>query len=232
MNPYTGKPYQEKSKLLNILKTKLERVQLNDGGEATVSQEPQSLKSTSLSGKILEALKTRGTGNRVGIGYTDKEIQTVKDYSRNVALTESDNIVNRIQEVKLLGGEELQKIGAGRGKYQFEVLENLLGGESGSGANNTALNRYEGFFNTFNIVPNQQEQNLIDMIDTNLDFSTLNEDQQDAIFYADLAMGKLVLEDLVTGKISHNDAWFTTHYAGPNKALANKLNERLLLEEQ
>ena len=232
MNPYTGKPYQEKSKLLNILKTKLERVQLKDGGEATVSQEPQSLKSTSLAGKILEALKTRGTGNRVGTGYTDEEIQTIKDYSRNVALTESDNIINRIQEVKLLGGEELQKIGAGRGKYQFEVLENLLGGESGSGANNTALNRYEGFFNTFNIVPNQQEQNLIDMIDTNLDFSTLNEDQQDAIFYADLAMGKLVLEDLVTGKISHNDAWFTTHYAGSNQDISNKLNERILLEEQ
>ena len=232
MNPYTGKPYQEKNKLLNILKTKLGRVQLNEGGEPAVSQETQGLKSTSLSGKILEALKTRGTGNRVGIGYTDEEIQIVKNYARNVALTESDNIVDRIQEVELLGGEGLQKIGAGRGKYQFEVLENLLGGENGSGANNTALNRYAGFFNTFNIVPNQQEQNLIDMVDTNLDFSTLNEDQQDAIFYADLAMGKLVLEDLVTEKISQNDAWFTTHYAGPNKALANKLNERLLLEEQ
>ena len=40
-------------------------------------------------------------------------------------------------------------------------------------------------------------------------------------------MGMLSLEDLVTGKISHNDAWYTTHYAGKDESKLNKLNERI-----
>ena len=82
----------------------------------------------------------------------------------------------------------------------------------------------------YNIPLSARDKEIIDQIDNNLDFSTLTEDEQDAIFYADQAMGKLPLVDLLTGKLSENDAWYLYHYAGKDETKRNKLNERLYNE--
>lgn len=220
VNPYTGEPYQvsentKRKSLLNTLRDRIVRVQKAEGGEV-ITQDKSNI--------ILNAIQTRGTGNRFtnNLGYTVEEMQELKSYASNVALVESDRNPNAIQ---IINGKA---IGAGRGKYQYEISVNELDSSlSGSGANKTALQRYANFHETFNIPLTARDQEIIDEIDNNLDFSTLSEQEQDAIFYANQAMGMLSLEDLVTGKISHNDAWYTTHYAGKDESKLNKLNERI-----
>tara|TARA_R100000995_G_scaffold24951_3_gene10757 strand:+ start:3421 stop:8517 length:5097 start_codon:yes stop_codon:yes gene_type:complete len=221
INPYTGEPYQvseetRRSSLLNTLRDRITRVQKSGGGETTI-------KDIDKRNVILNALKSQGSGDR--FYYTDEEIQELKNYGSSVALVESDRKPSAVQ---IVAGKA---VGAGRGKYQYEVsineLDSTLGG---SGANKTALQRYKNFHKMYNIPLTARDQEIIDEIDNNLDFSTLSEQEQDAIFYADQAMGSLSLEDLVTGKISYNDAWYTTHYAGKDETKRNKLNERLYNE--
>ena len=202
--------------MLNTLRDRIARVQKSDGGETII-------KDIDKSNVILNALKSQGSGDR--FYYTDEEIQELKNYGSSVALVESDRKPSAVQ---IVAGKA---VGAGRGKYQYEVsineLDSTLGG---SGANKTALQRYKNFHKMYNIPLTARDQEIINEIDNNLDFSTLSEQEQDAIFYADQAMGSLSLKDLVTGKISYNDAWYTTHYAGKDETKRNKLNERLYNE--
>ena len=221
INPYTGDPYEistdtKHMSLLNTLRDRVSRIKKADGGEI------ENKKSIFVDKKdiILNTLKEQGSGDR--FYYTDEEIENLESYAYNVALAESDHIVNAIQKV---GGKEA---GPGRGKYQYEISVNELDSTlGGSGANKTALQRYKNFHEMYNIPLTERDQEIIDEIDNNLDFSTLSESEQDAIFYANQAMGKLSLEDLVTGKISHNDAWYTTHYKGTDESKRNYLNDRI-----
>jgi len=66
-----------------------------------------------------------------------------------------------------------------------------------------------------------------------LDFSKVPEDLQDAMFYTDKLMKpNFAVNDLVKGKISHNDAWYKYHYAGSDKSKINLLNERVALRNK
>jgi hypothetical protein len=62
------------------------------------------------------------------------------------------------------------------------------------------------------------------MQDKNPDFSKLSEDMQDAIFYADKAMGKMPVTDLVKGNLSQEDAWADYHWAGNPKERQTKID--------
>jgi hypothetical protein len=47
---------------------------------------------------------------------------------------------------------------------------------------------------------------------------------QDAIFYADKAMGNMPVGDLVKGKLSHENAWADYHWSGDPKEREDKIN--------
>ena len=135
--------------------------------------------------------------------YSDEEMLVLKRHADYVANAESDNIANRIQ----MGG------GPGRGKYQYELSTKNKPGQQGA---KTAVNRYVEFKKTNNIPLTNEDNQLIQ--NKNPDFSKLSEDMQDAIFYADKAMGNMPVTDLVKGNLSQEDAWADYHWAGnPNE---------------
>ena len=144
-----------------------------------------------MSTKVLGAIKNER-------GYTEEEIKVLKEHANQVGFMESDNIPDR----KQIDG------GPGRGKYQYEIKGSI----DGSGANQTAVTRYKNFLKRHNIKPTERDVEIISS--KNLDFSTLSEDEQDAIFYADKAMGMLPIDNLVRGRLSQAEAWVDYHHAG------------------
>ena len=226
INPYTGEPYQvseetRRSSLLNTLRDRVTRVQKAEGGQ--VKQEASTFLSKS--DIVLKALKENISAER-GEYYTDDEIKMLKNFANNVALVESDRNPSAIQVSK-----DGKAVGPGRGKYQYEISVNELDSTLvGSGANKTALQRYKNMHEVYKIPLSARDKEIIDQIDNNLDFSTLTEDEQDAIFYADKIMGKMPLSDFFSGSLSENDAWYLYHYAGKDETKRNKLNERLYNE--
>ncbi len=141
--------------------------------------------------------------------YTDEEISVLRRHADYVANAESDNIANRIQ----MGG------GPGRGKYQYELSTENKPGQQGA---KTAVNRYIKFKKDKKLTLTEEDKQL--MQDKNPDFSKLSEDMQDAIFYADKAMGKMPITDLVKGNLSQEDAWADYHWAGNPKERQTKIN--------
>jgi len=141
--------------------------------------------------------------------YSDEEISVLKRHADYVANAESDNIANRIQ----MGG------GPGRGKYQYELSTENKSGQQGA---KTAVNRYINFKKNKKLTLTEEDKQL--MQDKNPDFSKLSEDMQDAIFYADKAMGKMPITDLVKGNLSQEDAWADYHWAGNPEERQTKID--------
>jgi len=141
--------------------------------------------------------------------YTEEDLEKLREHSRLVGYAESDNIADRVQT----GG------GPGRGKYQYELSSKDKEGQQGA---KTAVNRYINFKQKNKIPLTDKDLEL--MADKNPDFSKLSEDMQDAIFYADKAMGKLPVDDLVKGRLSQEEAWADYHWAGNPEEREIKLN--------
>ena len=141
--------------------------------------------------------------------YSDEEISVLKRHADYVANAESDDIANRIQ----IGG------GPGRGKYQYELSTENKSGQQGA---KTAVNRYINFKKDKKLTLTEEDKQL--MQDKNPDFSKLSEDMQDAIFYADKAMGKMPVTDLVKGNLSQEDAWADYHWAGNPEERQTKID--------
>jgi len=141
--------------------------------------------------------------------YSNEEISVLKRHADYVANAESDNIANRIQ----MGG------GPGRGKYQYELSTENKSGQQGA---KTAVNRYINFKKDKKLTLTEKDKQL--MQDKNPDFSKLSEDMQDAIFYADKAMGKMPVTDLVKGNLSQEDAWADYHWSGNPEERQTKID--------
>ena len=152
---------------------------------------------------ILDAIQKDPNRN-----YTDEEIEVLKQHADYVANAESDRIPDRIQ----MGG------GPGRGKYQYEIVTEDKPGQQGA---KTAVNRYINLKNKYGI-PLTEEDMLLRQ-DENPDFSKISEDMQDAIFYADKAMGNMPVGNLVRGRLSHEDAWADYHWAGDPQEREKKI---------
>ncbi len=143
---------------------------------------------------ILQAIKSERQ-------YNQEQIDRLKEHSRLVGYMESDSIPDRVQ----IGG------GPGRGKHQYEIKGSI----DGSGASKTAVNRYITFKTNRGL--GLTKRDLLLKENKNPDFSKLPEDLQDAIFYADKALGYLPVDDLVNKKLSHEEAWVDYHLIGNKK---------------
>ncbi len=143
---------------------------------------------------ILQAIKSERQ-------YNQEQIDRLKEHSRLVGYMESDSILDRVQ----IGG------GPGRGKHQYEIKGSI----DGSGASKTAVNRYITFKTNRGL--GLTKRDLLLKENKNPDFSKLPEDLQDAIFYADKALGYLPVDDLVNKKLSHEEAWVDYHLIGNKK---------------
>ena len=130
--------------------------------------------------------------------WSDDETAILNSFANLVSYAESDNQADRLQDSG----------GPGRGMYQYEI------GES-EGAS-TGRNRFFNFVKDNNIkVPVEYLDLLGEQGPTSIDFSSLPQDLQTAIFYADKAKHpEFSLNDLVSGKLSFEDAWADYHWAG------------------
>ena len=80
--------------------------------------------------------------------------------------------------------------GPARGSYQVE-------GSEGSSRNETILQRAKNFYETYPDAPKSKEiQYALEQRGKDLDFSSLSEDTQDALFYMDAERGTLPLDEL------------------------------------
>jgi len=145
----------------------------------------------SLSNQILKTIQQ----NR---NWSDDETAILNSFANLVGYAESDNQADRLQDSG----------GPGRGMYQYEI------GES-QGAS-TGRNRFFNFAKNNNInVPEEYLGLLGEQGPTSIDFSSLPQDLQTAIFYADKAEHpEFKLNDLVSGKLSPENAWADYHWAG------------------
>ena len=132
--------------------------------------------------------------------YSGEQLKRLGNYSKSVALTESNGDPRAKQH----------KDGPGRGKYQFEML-------SGSGRNMTAVQRLENFQKKYKQELAFDPADLEVLQSKNPDFSQLSERAQDAVFFSDLMMGPVPVEDLANGKLEGKDAWIKYHWAGSEK---------------
>ena len=164
-------------------------------------------------------------------GWSPEESNVFRVHKDLVGWTESDNIPTRTQ------GDDPR--GIGRGKYQVEMdslrreaakdnPEEYKRYKDFGGSSSVYVNRYKNFKEINNIPLTKREIELFKNKD--LDFSKVPEDLQDAMFYTDKLMKKnFPVNDLVKGKLSHNDAWYKYHYAGSDESKLNLLNERVSL---
>ena len=130
-------------------------------------------------------------------GFTSEELANLKQYADSVAQVESLGQPDAVQ-----GGG-----GPGRGKYQYELSSR------GSGRNKTGRQRLKNFEAKYGAVELAEKDREI-LSGTDPDYSRLSEDAQDAIFYADLAMGPTKTKDLASGKTNPEDEWIKNWWAG------------------
>ena len=116
------------------------------------------------------------------------------------------------QEVRGAGPTTVQNNnGPARGSYQVE-------GSEGSSRNETILQRAKNFYEKYPDAPKSKEiEYALEQIGKDLDFSSLSEDTQDALFYIDAERGKLPLDELASGKLDHKTAWMNYWNQGPDK---------------
>ena len=201
-DPRTGKPYSDQ----------MARLGLAEGGKLSADEII-----------LMAAAKKRG--------WSPEESNVFRVHKDLVGWTESDNIPTRTQ------GDN--PTGIGRGKYQVEMdslrreaakdnPEEYKKYKDFGGSSSVYVNRYKNFKKINNIPLTEREIQLFKNKD--LDFSKVPEDLQDAMFYTDKLMKKnFPVNDLVKGKLSHNDAWYKYHYAGSDESKLNLLNERVSL---
>ena len=205
VNPYTGEPYQEQ----------MGRLGFSNGVSLTADE------------IILQAAAQKR-------GWTPEQANVLRIHKDLVGWTEADNIPTRTQDDK--------PEGIGRGKYQVEMdslrreaaknnPEEYKKYKDLQGSSSVYVQRYQNFKKKNNIPLTEQEIELFKNKD--LDFSKVPEELQDAMFYTDkLEKKQFPVNDLVTGKLSHNDAWYKYHYAGKDKSKLNLLNERVAMRPQ
>ena len=204
VNPITGLPYSDQ----------MDRLGFNEGGKLSADEII-----------LMTAAKKRG--------WTPEESNVFRVHKDLVGWTESDNIPTRTQ------GDDPR--GTGRGKYQVEMdslrreaakdnPEEYKRYKDFGGSSSVYVNRYKNFKEINNIPLTEREIELFK--NTDLDFSKVPEDLQDAMFYTDKLMKEnFPVNDLVKGKLSHNDAWYKYHYAGTDESKLNLLNERVSLRD-
>ena len=204
INPYTGEPYE----------AEMERLGFKDGLLVSIGVAPVSEKQIDKLKKGLKKRKAMREGGDVETqesfsnqilktiqqnrNWSDEETAILNSFANLVGYAESDNQADRLQDSG----------GPGRGMYQYEI------GES-QGAS-TGRNRFFNFAKDNNInVPEEYLGLLGEQGPTSVDFSKLPQDLQTAIFYADKAKHpEFSLNDLVSGKLSFEDAWADYHWAG------------------
>ena len=116
------------------------------------------------------------------------------------------------QEVRGAGPTTVQNNnGPARGSYQVE-------GSEGSNRNETILQRAKNFYEKYPDAPKSKEiEYALEQSGKDLDFSSLSEDTQDALFYIDAERGKLPLDELASGKLDHKTAWMNYWNQGTDK---------------
>ncbi len=205
VDPFTGEPYQEQ----------MSRLGFKHGG-------PHSAAET-----ILQTVAKKR-------GWTPEQTNLFRQFADDVGWVEADSIPTRTQND--------DPKGIGRGKYQVEMdslrreaaknnPEEYKRYKDLTGSSSVYVNRYKNYKAKNNLPLTKDEIELFKNKD--LDFSQIPEDLQDAMFYTDkLQKPNFAVDDLVTGKISPNDAWYNYHYAGKDESKRNLFNERLAKRPQ
>jgi hypothetical protein len=167
-------------------------------------------------------------------GWTPEQTNLFRQFADDVGWVEADSIPTRTQND--------DPKGIGRGKYQVEMdslrreaaknnPEQYKRYKDLTGSSSVYVNRYKNYKAKNNLPLTKEEIELFKNKD--LDFSQIPEDLQDAMFYTDkLQKPNFAVDDLVTGKISPNDAWYKYHYAGKDESKRNLFNERLAKRSQ
>jgi hypothetical protein len=134
---------------------------------------------------------------------------SLAEHAKDVSWVESED-----RNIPQFGG------GPARGIYQYEIK----GTKDGSGASETALNRFYNYISKNNLsIPLEYEDELKNLSDkNNPDFTELSPELQSQIFYADKALGTIPLDKLADGSLSSRDAWVKYHQAGSEKERPNK----------
>jgi hypothetical protein len=110
--------------------------------------------------------------------------------------------------------------GPARGSYQVE-------GSQGSGRNETILQRAQNFYEKYPDAPKSKEITYaLEQRGKDLDFSSLSEDTQDALFYMDAERGTLPLNELASGKLNHKTAWMNHWNQGPDQEVMEQKWDR------
>lgn len=123
-----------------------------------------------------------------GYGNTNR----IEDYARQVAWQESRG---KGYDIVQEGG------GPARGKYQVE-------GYKGSRRNDTMIQRAINFYEKNPDAPKSKKiEYVLTQKGKDLDFSTLSEETQDALFYIDAEAGTLPLDDVQSGELNFREAW-------------------------
>jgi len=125
------------------------------------------------------------------------------------------------QEVRGAGPTTVQNNnGPARGSYQVE-------GSEGSSRNETILQRAKNFYEKYPDAPKSKEiEYALEQSGKDLDFATLSEDTQDALFYMDAERGTLPLNDLASGKLDHKTAWMNHWNQGPDQKVMEQKWDR------
>jgi hypothetical protein len=153
-------------------------------------------------------------------GYED--IEFLKNYADDV----------KWQESRGAGPKTVQlNDGPARGSYQVE-------GSQGSSRNETILQRAKNFYEKYPDAPKSKEiQYALEQSGKDLDFSTLSEDTQDALFYMDAERGTLPLDELASGNLDNKTAWMNHWNQGPDQEVMEQKwdkaqQEKLILLQQ
>ena len=122
--------------------------------------------------------------------------------------------------------------GPARGSYQVE-------GSEGSSRNETILNRAMKFYEKYPNAPKSKEiEYALSQRGKDLDFSTLSEKTQDALFYIDAERGNLPLDKLAKGELDSKTAWMEHWNQGPDRQVMEdkwdraKQEQEILLRQQ
>ena len=146
---------------------------------------------------------------------------SLQSFGGKVGWLESDNIIDRVQEPR----------GPGRGKYQYE-MNVFTGGldENPQGGAETAVRRLQNAYKAYGLEMSDDWKTLLNMSELdepsyNIDFSTLPENLQDELFYADKLQDEdFKLLDLSSGELSMKNAWLDYHWSGSAVDRESKAN--------
>jgi len=208
VDPFTGEPYQEQ----------MSRLGFYSGGNVT-NKIAQSVLDFVIANNPDSRLRYAEGGV---VQYLLDFIAEQRKFSDLDFLTKyADDVA--WQESRGRGHATVQdNDGPARGKYQVE-------GSQGSKRNETIIQRAKNFYEKYPNAPKTKEiQYVLNQAGKDLDFSTLSEDTQDALFYMDAERGTLPLNDLYTGKLNNRDAWITHWNQDPQalQTIKNKPNSQ------